>query len=83
VQPDPLLQRGGRAVGVELALLDLIERGVHVVDPFRAEQVRAGPLTREFESCKITANVVAPGFVDTDITAVGRTRSPRSSASSP
>jgi NAD(P)-dependent dehydrogenase (short-subunit alcohol dehydrogenase family) len=42
-----------------------------VVDPFLAEHVRAGPLTREFESCNITANVVAPGFVDTDMTAAG------------
>ncbi len=38
MEPHPLLQRGGGPVGVELALPDLVEGGVHVIDAVMAEQ---------------------------------------------
>ena len=38
VQPDPLLGGGGHPVGVELALPDLHQRGVHVVDAGAGQQ---------------------------------------------
>ena len=41
VQPDPLLDGGGRPVGVELALPHLHQRGVHVVDARAGQQPRA------------------------------------------
>jgi hypothetical protein len=41
VKPHPLLERGGGPVGVELALPDLVQRGVRVIDPVVGEQAGA------------------------------------------
>ena len=46
MQPDPLLGGRGRAVGVELALPDLLQRGVHVADGGVREQL-AAPLRQQ------------------------------------
>ena len=67
VQPNPLLGGRGRAVGVELALPDLLQRGVHVADGGVREQVVA-PLRQQRDLVRDADVNGSTSYADTQVT---------------